>query len=446
MKIALLGATGSIGLQTLDVVRNCLPNAEVVAISGFSNITALAAAAREFRPQVVWVPAGDAAAQFKAAADFPGEILIGEDGLCSCAAETGADVVVNALVGRAGLAPTLAAISAGKNIALANKETLVTAGELVMGLARENGVRIVPIDSEHSAILQCLETSVNAAAPTSGKSFRETRTRTALCASHGKNSRTGQGFSNGEISVSEGMDFSAGQGFLGAGEKNSPMQDTSPEVGADVEKIILTASGGPFRGWSREKIAAATAADALKHPNWDMGAKITIDSATLMNKGLELIEAMHLFSQPPENIEIVVHPQSIIHSAVQFCDGAVLAQMGLPDMRLPILYALAGRTSTPFPRLDFFTCGALTFEPPCTENFPCLSLAIHAAKTGGTLPAVMNFINEWAVGKFLNGEVTFYEIAEIIDKAFSIYNVEAVTAARDIYEAEAWAQDFINKF
>jgi len=267
----------------------------------------------------------------------------------------------------------LAAINAGKNIALANKETLVTAGELVMNLAREKGVRITPIDSEHSAIWQCL--------------------------------------------AGRGDDFT------------------------EVEKIILTASGGPFRTWQREKIAAATAEDALKHPNWDMGAKITIDSATLMNKGLELIEAMHLFNQPSEKIEILVHPQSIIHSMVQFCDGSVMAQAGLPDMRLPILYALSAprRVKNTFPRIDFLQSD-LTFEPPKPENFPCLALAMHAAKVGGTLPAVMNWLNEWAVGQFLRGKIGFYDISEIISRAFDKYNVRKIESIDDIREAEAWAK------
>ncbi|MCL2577776.1 MAG: 1-deoxy-D-xylulose-5-phosphate reductoisomerase [Defluviitaleaceae bacterium] len=376
MKISVLGATGSIGLQTLDTVRSCLLGTNIVALSGYSNIKALASLVDEFKPEVVWVPDRDATTRLLELCEFSGEILTGEDGLISCATETNADIVVNALVGRAGLAPTLAAINAGKNIALANKETLVSAGELVMNIAREKGIRITPIDSEHSAIWQCLQGS-----------------------------------------------------------------------SALPEKIILTASGGPFRGWGRERIAVASAQDALKHPNWDMGAKITIDSASLMNKGLELIEAMHLFAQPPEKIEILVHPQSIIHSMVQFCDGSVMAQMGLPDMRLPILYALSSpeRVATNFPRLDFLNCGALTFEPPNLENFPCLSLAIHAAKTGGTLPAVMNFINEWAVNQFLQNKISFYNISEIIDKAFDIYNVRTVTSLNDIREAESWAAEFLER-
>lgn len=375
MKISVLGATGSIGTQTLDVVRNCLPNVEISALSGFSNMAVLAPLVDEFKPEIVWVPDGEAAVKLKELSKFFGEILTGEDGLIACASESGAEIVVNALVGRAGLAPTVAAIEAGKNIALANKETLVTAGELVMNLAREKNVKITPIDSEHSAIWQCLQ---------------------------GYNLK-------------------------------------------DVEKIILTASGGPFRNWRREEIEFAKAEYALKHPNWGMGPKITIDSATLMNKGLELIEAMWLFAQPLENIEILVHPQSIIHSMVQFSDSSVMAQMGLPDMRLPILYALCApqRVKTNFPRVDFLKCGELTFEPPNTKNFPCLELAFHAARVGGTLPAVMNFINEWAVNQFLQGKVRFYDISDIISKAFGIYNVKKITTISNIREAEAWAAEFL---
>jgi 1-deoxy-D-xylulose-5-phosphate reductoisomerase len=297
------------------------------------------------------------------------------DGLCEAATAHGADILVNALVGCAGLAPTMAAIEGGIDIALANKETLVTAGELVMARAREKNVKILPIDSEHSAIWQCLN-----------------------------------------------------------GEKV-----------ADVEKIILTASGGPFRTWPRDEIVKATAADALKHPNWTMGAKITIDSATMMNKGLELIEAMHLFNMPPEKIEILVHPQSIIHSMVQFADGSVIAQLGQPDMRLPILYALTkSRVATPYPRADF-TAFALTFEQADLEKFPCLTLATRAAQEGGTLPAVMNYINERAVHEFLRGGISFYDISEIIGRAFAEYTVKPLVSLRDITNAEAWAENFFER-
>ncbi|MCL2404879.1 MAG: 1-deoxy-D-xylulose-5-phosphate reductoisomerase [Defluviitaleaceae bacterium] len=382
MNISVLGATGSIGTQTLDVVRKCLPNARVRVLTGNANVPLLAALTDEFRPDMVWVPDGARAIELEKLLQHKGvktEILTGDDELIACAVHDPVEVVVNALVGKAGLSPTLAAIRAGKDIALANKESLVTAGGLIMGLARDNNVRIVPIDSEHSAILQCL------------------------------------------------------QGKL-----------TGNDVG--VEKIILTASGGPFRTWPQEHIAAATAADALRHPNWTMGPKITIDSATLMNKGLELIEAMWLFGQPMENIEILVHPQSIIHSMVQFIDGAIMAQMGTPDMRLPILYALAGpdRVSNNYPRLDFLTTKDLTFEAPDMKRFPCLALAKHAADVGGTLPAVMNAVNEWAVGRYLNNKIDFYGISALIAEAFDSYTVKEVNDIADIHEAEAWAMEFVN--
>jgi len=372
MRISLLGATGSIGTQTLDVVKNVLPDAKVAALTGHSNIDLLAAQVNEFKPELVCVADEKAAMELKKHVSC--EVVVGEEGLEICAAQADADIVVNALVGKAGLKPTIAAIKAGKDIALANKETLVTAGELIMCTAREKGVRITPIDSEHSAIWQCLQ-------------------------------------GNNE---------------------------------SDIEKIILTASGGAFRGWNKEKIASAKAADALKHPNWNMGAKITVDCATMMNKGLELIEAMWLFNQPQEKIEVVVHPQSIIHSMVQYVDGSVMAQMGLPDMRLPILYALSApaRVKTAYPRLDFLTVGALTFEPPNIDKFPCLALAQHAATMGGTLPAVMNWVNEWAVKQYLQEKITFYDISDLIAQAFGAYTVKPIVSVDDIFEAEEWALNF----
>ena len=375
MKIAVLGATGSIGTQTLDVIRNTLPDTQVEVLTGHSNMKVLAELVNEFKPKFVCVPNSDSAGQLRSIVRTKCEILVGSDELIACAAECAASIVVNALVGQAGLAPTFAAINAGKHIALANKETLVTAGSLIMNLAQEKGVRITPIDSEHSAIWQCLQ----------------------------------------------------------GNEQN------------EVEKIILTASGGPFRTWEMDKIAAATAADALRHPNWSMGQKITIDSATLMNKGLELIEAMWLFNQPVENVQVLLHPQSIIHSMVQYADGSVMAQLGLPDMRLPILYALAApnRVKTNYPRLDFLTCQSLTFEQPDTNRFPCLAHAIYAAKTGGTLPAVMNTVNEWAVGQFLQEKISFYDISELIAQAFGAYTVKPLNSIADIIEAENWAMEFL---
>jgi 1-deoxy-D-xylulose-5-phosphate reductoisomerase len=373
MDIAVLGATGSIGTQTLDVLRSCLPEAKVRVLTGNKNIQLLSALADEFKPDMVWVPDEEAAAQLKTS----GEIFTGTDGLIACASENKARVVVNALVGRAGLEPTLAAIEAGKDIALANKETLVTAGNLVMEAARRKNVRVTPIDSEHSAILQCLQ-----------------------------------------------------------GNENNP-----------PEKIILTASGGPFLTWPKDRIAAAKAGDALKHPTWSMGEKITIDSATLMNKGLEIIEAMALFGINANNIQVLIHPQSIIHSMVQFADGAVMAQLGTPDMRMPILYALTGpvRTANDYPKLDFLTGPALTFSQPDTECFPCLKLAQHAARTGGTLPAVMNTLNELAVGYYLQNKISFYHISSLIEDAFGSYTVRDAHNIQDILEAERWAEEYFFK-
>ena len=375
MKISILGATGSIGTQTLDVVRTSLPNARICALSGYSNMRTLANLANEFRPEILCVPSENEATMLEPMLNYSCEILLGEEGLLTCSAQSGANVIVNALVGQAGLAPTLAAIDAGLDVALANKETLVTAGSLIMAQASKKNIRITPIDSEHSAIWQCL-----------------------------------------------------------MGNKTS-----------DVEKIILTASGGPFRTWDIMRIQEATSKDALRHPNWTMGAKITIDSATLMNKGLELIEAKWLFDMSYNNIDVVIHPQSIIHSMVQYHDGAVMAQLGMPDMRVPILYALSApeRISTPFPRLDFLKCGDLTFEPVDFKKFPCLELAIYAAKVGGTLPAVMNTVNEWAVGQFLKDKLRFYDISDVISQAFGAYTVKPVNSAKCIATAENWATEFI---
>jgi 1-deoxy-D-xylulose-5-phosphate reductoisomerase len=377
--IAVLGATGSIGTQTLDVVRQCLPHARVRVLTGYGNINKLAALAQEFSPDWVWVPDEEAAEKLRTFNFFSNrkKVVTGEEGLIACACHEDVSIVVNALTGRAGLAPTLAAIQAGKNVALANKESLVTAGGLIMAEARKQGVHITPIDSEHSAIWQCL-----------------------------------QGNENNEI-----------------------------------EKIILTASGGPFRTWTPEQIENATAADALKHPNWHMGPKITIDSATLMNKGLEYIEALWLFNIKPEQVEIVIHPQSIIHSAVQFTDGSVIAQMGLSDMRLPILYALAGpvRINNRLPRLDLLKYHSLTFEKPNEDKFPCLTLAKKAAAMGGTAPAVMNTVNEWAVGQYLKNKIKFYDIPAIINQALDSYTVQPLTNAEDVWAAEKWALNYINR-
>lgn len=346
-RIAILGSTGSIGTQALDVVREQPDHFEVELLSCGNNVDLLIQQALEFKPNAVVI--GDAV-KLEATKDalFPAGIKVyaGAEALEQCVRMEGIELVLTALVGYAGLRPTLAAIDAGKHIALANKETLVVAGELVTKAARDKGVNIYPVDSEHSAIFQCL-----------------------------------------------------------AGEWHNP-----------IEKIVLTASGGPFRGKSREDLAKVTKAQALKHPNWDMGAKITIDSASLMNKGLEAIEAKWLFNLKAEQIEIIVHQQSIIHSIVQFRDGSMKAQMGLPDMKLPIQYAMAypDRLPTSWPRFDFTKYPALTFEQPDLKTFRNLALALEAMEKGGNAPCVLNAANEVAVELFLQDRIGFLEMSDLI--------------------------------
>ena len=345
--IAILGSTGSIGTQALDVVREHPGHFQVELLTAGRNADLLIAQALEFKPNAVVIAD---AAQLDRVKDalFPQGIKVygGLEAIAQAVTMDGIDVVLTAMVGYAGLRPTLAAIGAGKTIALSNKETLVVAGEPITRAAREAGVNIYPVDSEHSAIFQCL-----------------------------------------------------------VGEWHNP-----------IEKIVLTASGGPFRGRTREELATVTKAQALKHPNWDMGAKITIDSASLMNKGLEAIEAKWLFSLQPEQIEIVVHPQSIIHSLVQFRDGSMKAQLGLPDMKLPIQYALAfpDRLPTSWPRFDFADYGSLTFEAPDLGTFRNLALALEAMALGGTAPCVLNAANEVAVEAFLQDRIGFLEMSDLI--------------------------------
>ena len=345
--IAILGSTGSIGTQALDVVREHPGHFQVELLTAGRNADLLIAQALEFKPNAVVIAD---AAQLDRVKDalFPQGIKVygGLEAIAQAVTMDGIDVVLTAMVGYAGLRPTLAAIGAGKTIALANKETLVVAGEPITRAAREAGVNIYPVDSEHSAIFQCL-----------------------------------------------------------VGEWHNP-----------IEKIVLTASGGPFRGRTREELATVTKAQALKHPNWDMGAKITIDSASLMNKGLEAIEAKWLFSLRPEQIEIVVHPQSIIHSLVQFRDGSMKAQLGLPDMKLPIQYALAfpDRLPTSWPRFDFADYGSLSFEAPDLGTFRNLALALEAMARGGTAPCVLNAANEVAVEAFLQDRIGFLEMSDLI--------------------------------
>ena len=346
-KIAVLGSTGSIGTQTLDVISRHPDLFEAHTLTAGRNAELLIKQARAFKPDTV-VIADDTQYNIvqEALSDLPIKVYAGADAISQVVTSGDIDVVLTAMVGFSGLRPTVEAIKAGKAIALANKETLVVAGEYIMSEVRQRQVPLLPVDSEHSAILQCLV---------------------------------------------------------------GDLQNR-------VEKILLTASGGPFRTWERERFATITPADALRHPNWQMGAKITIDSATLMNKGFEMIEACHLFDLRPEQVEEVVHPESVIHSAVQFEDGAVKAQLGVPDMRLPIQYAMSfpERLHLNGERLDLFRLGRLTFEPVDMEKFPCLAYAFEAAERGGNMPCIMNAANEVANAAFRRGEIAFNRIAEII--------------------------------
>jgi 1-deoxy-D-xylulose-5-phosphate reductoisomerase len=347
--IAILGSTGSIGTQALEVVAAHPETLAVEVLTAQNNASLLIRQAIRFQPNVVVIANPQHYPQVKdALAGHPIKVFAGEEALASVMEMDSFELVLTALVGYPGLRPTIRAIEYGKTIALANKETLVVGGELITRLAREKGVNIYPVDSEHSAIFQCL-----------------------------------------------------------AGEFHNP-----------IEKIILTASGGPFRGKKRDELMHVTQAQALKHPNWNMGAKVTIDSATLMNKGLEVIEAKWLFGLQPEQVEVVVHPQSIIHSMVQFEDGSIKAQMGFPDMRLPIQYALGypARLPSDFPRFDFSRYPVLTFEPPDTETFRNLALAYEALHRGGNQPCTLNAANEMAVAAFLREELGFLEMAEVVEK------------------------------
>ena len=370
--ISLLGSTGSIGRQSLEVIAAC--GMTVASLTANRDVERMEAQCRQFRPRlaVMMDPAAAADLQTRLG-DTTIRVASGPEGLVEAATLEEADTVLTAVVGMVGLVPTLAAVRQGKRIALANKETLVCAGELVMNGADQYGAEIVPVDSEHSAIFQCL------------------------------------------------------QGSRDRGE---------------VKRLILTASGGPFWGWDKEAIASATVEQALKHPNWSMGAKITVDSATLMNKGLEFIEAMRLYRMPPEKISIVVHRESIIHSLVEYCDNAVLAQLGVPDMRLPIQYALTwpARTQAAAKPLDLLTCPPLTFHAPDYEAFPCLSLALEAAKTGGTATAILNGANEAAVGLFLAGQISFGEIAKRVERALAQVPVVQTPALEDVLEADKAAR------
>ncbi|MGV8079902.1 MAG: 1-deoxy-D-xylulose-5-phosphate reductoisomerase [Syntrophales bacterium] len=373
-KLAILGSTGSIGTSTLDVVRRNRTRFDVVALAAGRNLDLLKKQIVEFDPEVVSVLDDEHARRLREmTGPVRADILSGTDGYCRCASVGSADMVLSALVGAAGLLPTLAAIEAGKDIALANKETLVTAGSLVMERVRAKGVRLLPVDSEHSAVFQCLE----------------------------------------------------GQ-----------------QRGA-VRRIVLTASGGPFLRHSREQLSAVTPAEALKHPNWTMGRKITIDSASMMNKGLEVIEARWLFDVDYDRIDVVIHPRSIVHSLVEFRDGSILAQLGVPDMRIPIAYALTWPERIPQPGslLDLTRAGVLEFLEPDRGRFPSLDLAYAAGRTGGTAPAVLNGANEVAVEAFLDGKIRFTDMAATIKEVLACHEKEDVRSVEDILQADRWARE-----
>lgn len=371
--VSILGSTGSIGRQSLDIISR-LPEIKVAALTAGTSVERMAEQCREFRPELA-VMATEAAAKAlsQEISDLPIRVKWGEEGLLEAASLPEADCVITAVVGMVGLKPTLAAIRAGKRIGLANKETLVCAGELVMAEAEKYHAEIIPVDSEHSAIFQCL---------------------------------------------------------MGCGDRR------------EVKRLILTCSGGPFFGRSREELKTVTQADALKHPNWKMGAKITIDCATLMNKGLEVIEAMRLYRMPLEQVDVVIHRQSVVHSMVEFTDGAVMAQLGTPDMRLPIQLALTypERISCPVEPLDLLTCGPLTFSKPDMENFPCLALAYDCAKKGGTACPAMNGANEEAVAMFLRDEIGFYDIYELVSQAVEAVPFLPNPTLEEILEADRLAR------
>ena len=375
--VSVLGSTGSIGRQSLDIISR-LP-IRVAALTAGTSVELMAQQCREFRPALAVMATEEAAdALSQQISDLPIRVMWGEDGLVEAATIPEADCVITAVVGMVGLKPTLAAIRAKKRIGLANKETLVCAGELVMAEAEAYGAEIIPVDSEHSAIFQCLM----------GNSNR-----------------------------------------------------------SEVKKLILTCSGGPFYGMEREQLKSVTKSDALKHPNWKMGAKITIDCATLMNKGLEVIEAMRLYRMPLEKVDVLVHRQSIVHSMVEYVDGAVMAQLGAPDMRLPIQLALTypERLECPVDALDLTTCGALTFTKPDLENFPCLALAMDCGKRGGTACPAMNGANEEAVALFLDDKIGFYDIYELVAGAVEAVPFRDNPTLEEILEADRLAREAVRR-
>ena len=377
--VSILGSTGSIGRQSLDIISR-LPEVRVAALTAGTSVERMAQQCRQFHPELAVMATREAAEKLSAEIkDLPIRVSWGEEGLIEAATIPAADCVITAVVGMVGLKPTLAAIREKKRIGLANKETLVCAGEIVMAEAEKYGAQIVPVDSEHSAIFQCL---------------------------------------------------------MGSNHKR------------EVKRLILTCSGGPFFGKTREELEKVTKADALKHPNWAMGAKITIDCATLMNKGLEVIEAMRLYRMPLEQVDVVIHRQSIVHSMVEFVDGAVMAQLGAPDMRLPIQLALTypERAECPVDTLDLLSCGPLTFSKPDMENFPCLALAYRCAKAGGTALPVMNGANEEAVAMFLRDEIGFYDIYRLVSQAVDTVPFIQNPNLEEILESDRLAREAVRNF
>ena len=376
--VSILGSTGSIGRQTLDIISR-LPEIRVAALTAGSQVALMAEQCRRFQPELAVMGSREAAMALKQEiADLAIRVSWGEEGLIEAASLEDADCVVTAVMGMVGLKPTLAAIRAGKRIGLANKETLVCAGELVMAEAEKYGTEIIPVDSEHSAIFQCLMGNSDA---------------------------------------------------------------------REIKRLILTCSGGPFYGMTREQLKTVTRADALKHPNWKMGPKITVDCATLMNKGLEVIEAMRLYRMPIEKVDVVIHRQSIVHSMVEYVDGAVMAQMGAPDMRLPIQLALTypQRQACPVDSLDLLTCGPLTFAAPDLENFPCLALAMECGRQGGTACPVMNGANEEAVALFLQDKIGFYDIYDLVSGAVAAVPFIQDPTLEEILESDRLAREYVRR-
>lgn len=376
-KIGILGSTGSIGTQTLDIVKAFPEELKIVALSAGTNVELMEKQIRQFKPELAVMGSLEAARDLRGrVADLDVRVLGGMEGMLEMAVLPSMDIFVTAIVGMIGIRPTIAAIKAGKTIALANKETLVCAGHIIMPLAKEMGVSILPVDSEHSAIFQSL--------------------------------------------------------------KNEPKDK--------IDKILLTASGGPFRGMTTEQLRDKTVADALKHPNWSMGQKITVDSASLVNKALEVMEARWLFDVSLDQIQVIIHPQSIIHSAVQFIDGGIIAQMGVPDMKLPIQYALFYPDRMPMEgnRVDFFKLASITFEKPDPDTFKGLALGLKAARIGGSMPTVFNAANERANAMFIGKEIKFLQIGEIIEKCMDHHKVIANPTVEQILEVEKDIYDYID--